>query len=343
MPESAAPVNKTIVLWFAALCLAAVVTLIYFAQSAASQSAPAYSTLNTGPQGAKLLFDGLRDAKFVSVSRQYKPISVQKPRNATVFFLGFEAWSLQFEDKAFFASMEESAKQGNLLVMALPYDKADDYSVEKSDKPKKKDLLETRWGIRLISEKGIYSAFPIVDKTWQPMPDVGTDVWQRTFGKGKIVLIANGQRLDNQAVAKDPASRRMLHQLVSQHPTAVFEEAHLGINETGSIVGLARHYHLQGLIFGFILLALLFVWSRSVSFPPAPPAQEKTMLGTDTRSMLTELMSRHLKGQLISTCVMEWNRTRSHAPALALPSESNPVAAYTQIQNSMQKKNKFTI
>jgi hypothetical protein len=108
-------------------------------------------------------------------------------------------------------------------------------------------------------------------------------------------------------------------------------------------MGLARHYHLQGSVVGLILVAALFVWNRSVNFPPTPAAREEIPLGSDSRSMLAELMSRHLKGQLIATCVAEWNRTRAHAPALAVPAERDAVTAYTKLQETLREKTEFRI
>jgi hypothetical protein len=111
---------KSVKLLFAALCVATLTALIYFAQSAATQSAPAYSSWNTGPDGAKLLFDGLAESGLVNVSRQFKPITLQKPQQATVFFLGVDAYTLDGEDSEYFDSMEAAANRGNNLVIAIP-------------------------------------------------------------------------------------------------------------------------------------------------------------------------------------------------------------------------------
>jgi hypothetical protein len=322
-------------LLFAALCAGALGALIFFAQSAATESAPAYSTWNSSPEGAELLFDGLKNAGFVQVSRQFKPLSVQKPRQATVFFLGVQAFALNNEDAGYFDAMEAAARFGNDVVIAVP-----DESTYTFQKDQKKTLLETRWGVRFASEKGIFSADPIVDKSWKVARE---GVWKRAFGQGCITLVAKGQRLDNKSTAGDEASRALLYELVSEHPAAIFEEAHLGIQESGSIVGLARHYHLQGLMAGLLVLAGLFVWSRSVSFPPPRPLELKPLTGSDTRSMLTELMSRHLRNGLVAACVAEWNRTRGQTPPLSLPAEPNAVAAYAQLQQGIEDRQKFKL
>jgi hypothetical protein len=321
---------------FAGLCAGALGVLIFFAQSAATESAPAYSTWNTTPEGARLLFDGLREAGFVRVSRQFKPVNIEKPRGAAVFFLGVPAYDLFDQDAAFFDAMEAAARRGNKLVIAVPEESTFTFK-----KPEKKSTLETRWGVRFDSEKGIFSATPIVDKSWKA---AGDGVWERNFGSGVIALVGRGQRLSNKGVASKAANRMMLYQLVKNYPAVIFEEAHLGIRETGSIVGLARHYHLQGLMAGLLLLAGLFVWSRSVRFPPAAAAvQERVVAGSDARGMLSELMSRYLKNDLLAVCVAEWNRTRGPAQALVMPAEANAVAAYAAIQRQLQDKKRFQL
>jgi|GEM_PF-5177104 len=289
---------KLVPVFCAAVCVAGASALVYFAQSYASQSLPAYSTLNTKPNGAKLMFDALSDAGFVQVSRQFKSIELQKPKNAGVFFLGAEPGEVE--------ERETSARAGNRLV----------FSSRTNGVP---------------------------EKAWQPLPDFGPGVWRRGFGKGDIILVANPERLTNKGIATESANRGLLRKLLAGYHAAVFEEAHLGIRETGSIAGLARHYHLQGLIAGLLLLAALFIWSRSVSFPPLPQVPAEPLTGVDNRAMLAELMSRHLMGQLLTTCVAEWNRTRSHAPAIQAPDAASAVAGYAALQESLQQKTKFRI
>jgi hypothetical protein len=288
------------------------------------------------PDGARLLFDGLREAGFVAVSRQFKPVSLEKPRAAAVFFLGFAALDLNEEDAAFFDAMEAAARRGNKLIVAVPEEST--YTFKRAEK---KALLETRWGVKFASEKGNFSATPVVDKNWKA---AGDGVWTRNFGSGGIVLLARGQRLSNKGIANEAANRALLYELVKGQRALIFEEAHLGIRETGSIVGLARHYHLQGLMAGFLILAGMFVWSRSVRFPPAAAAMEKQVAGTDARGMLTEMMSRYLKKDLMAACVAEWNRTRGQAQAIVMPADTNAVAAYAGIQQQLlQDKQKFKL
>jgi hypothetical protein len=336
--------TKHLPILFAALCAVAVTALVYFARSAAVESTPAYSTLNTSRNGAKLLFDGLNDARIVQVSRQFKSVGLEHPHHATVFYLGLDPFDLLFADAELMDLWEDTAAAGNQVVIAVTDRGMAEYAdMIYADTSKGPRQLVDRWGVRFVANKATPTSSIAADKHWTALTDYGPQVYRRRFGGGGIVLVGQGQRLTNKGVATDGANRQLLADLVSAHASAVFEEAHLGIRESGSIVGLARHYHLQGLLFGFVLLAGLFVWSRSVPFPPAAPQLEKPLAGSDTRSMLAELMSRHLKGQLLITCVTEWNRTRLHADALAVPPETNVVQAYASLQKDTQEKTTFRL
>ncbi len=336
MPDQA---DKRVAWLFGGLCVLTLAGLIYFAESIATHSAPAYSTWNAGADGAKLLFDSLKQSGLVNVERQFESVTLHTPKQSTIFFLGMESFALKYEDEEFFRSTEAAAKQGNVLVFAV----LDDYffdgqsKVVDSHSPQPpKTEIQKQWGVSI--DKGGFHP----DKNWRNAFGL-TNVWQRAFGSGTIILLTKGGRLNNKNIATDSAARQLLYQLISQRPSVVFEEAHLGIRESGSIMGLARRYHLQGLILGFLLLAALFVWSRSVSFPPPRPEEKKPLLGSDNQSMLAELMARHLKNQLISICVQEWNRTRGHKNVLAPPIDPNPVSAYREIQESLQDKSIFKI
>lgn len=332
MPEA-----KRIPILFALLCALALTSLVYFAHSAAVESTPPYSTLNTSPDGARLLFDGLRDAGIVHVSRQFQSLSLEHPQHSTIFFLGLDPFELLFADAEFMDLIEETASAGNQVVIAVTDREVVDYS---SKGPRQ---LIDRWGIHFVANKAQHRSSIAADRHWTHLSDYGDEVFRRRFGGGSLVLVGQAERLTNKGVATSAANRQLLTDLVGAQPSAVFEEAHLGVRESGSIVGLARHYGLQGLLAGFILLAGLFVWSRSVSFPPPLPREEKLLAGSDTRSMLAELMSRHMKGQLITACVTEWNRTRGHAETLVLPPEKDAVQAYASLQKLLREKNKFTL
>jgi hypothetical protein len=329
MPENFARSATPATALFAMLCLAGVSGLIFFARSAAVQSLPEYSTLSTAPNGAKLLFDGLNDAGFVAVSRQFKSVSLQRPRHSTVFFLGVDPFALLVADRPSFEEVRTAAAAGNQIVIAVINRK----TIDPEDLGKQGD----EWGIHVRSTE------VTVDKDWIALPEYGPQVWRQRFDKGSIILLGHADRLSNKQIATSDASRHLFAELVGGYPSVVFEEAHLGIRESGSIAGLARHYHLQGLAAGLILVASLFVWNRSVAFPPVPSLRETTLFGSGTRAMLTELMSRHLKGRLLATCVAEWNRTRGRAAALVVPEQSSAVSAYAELQDSLHEKTKFKL
>jgi hypothetical protein len=132
----------------------------------------------------------------------------------------------------------------------------------------------------------------------------------------------------------------------------VFEEAHLGVVETGSIAGLARRYRLQGLLAGLLLVAILFVWNRSVAFPPASRFErekEPVVAGSDSGLMFASLLSRHIApDSVVDVCVAEWNRLRPNKrlpTPLVSPGDRDrkaPLATYLKMQDELKRKKTVT-
>ncbi len=125
----------------------------------------------------------------------------------------------------------------------------------------------------------------------------------------------------------------------------VFDETHFGIEESGSIAGLARRYKLQGLIAGLLVLVALFIWNQSVSFPPPAEfasGQEKQVLSADARSTFPGLIARHLTPQaLMESCVAEWNRVKHQQRITSdLPAKADSVETYRQLQENLPKRSR---
>ena len=71
-------------------------------------------------------------------------------------------------------------------------------------------------------------------------------VIEKIFGKGSIVLVADGRLFDNRSVA-EAGKRLCWRALIGPHTRIVFDESHFGIVESGSVVALARRFRLHGL------------------------------------------------------------------------------------------------
>ena len=128
-----------------------------------------------------------------------------------------------------------------------------------------------------------------------------------------------------------------------QCEAVAFDETHLGIEESGSIAGLARRFKLQGLVVGLLILVGLFIWNQSVSFPPPAPFEssgDKQVLGADARSTFAGLIASHLPPRaLLESCVAEWNRVKPQQQITTeLSAKIDPIATYRQLQENLPKR-----
>ena len=104
---------------------------------------------------------------------------------------------------------------------------------------------------------------------WIPshMRDYSPLFLERRFGKGLILLIANARLFTNRELLLEPDAP-LLAAVPSAHRQVIFDESHLGLEDTGTVAGLAAAHHLQWLLLGFVILAAIYVWRSSFSFVP---------------------------------------------------------------------------
>ena len=208
-------------------------------------------------------------------------------------------------------SLEEFTKRGNRLVIAFVQG------------PEVAPLspLEKAWGIRYDRAHRYFSEAP----RWEILERSGTQpvVIEKAFGKGTVVLVADSRLFSNESAAAGRHTA-LLAQIIGGHTRIVFDEAHLGIVESGSVVALARRYRLHGLALGLALVAALFIWRNATSFPPvaAAPREEKVAGRTSVAGLVT-LLRRHIApDRLASACWQEW--LKSHARNLIPPVARRP-------------------
>jgi len=306
------------------------VVYLFNRQFAAGGAYPEYSTLRSDPAGAKLLFESLHRLPGVTVARNYLPLDRVADRDSTVLMLGVDRGDPDPH------SLEEFTKRGNRLVIAFVQG------------PEVAPLspLEKAWGIRYDRAHRYFSEAP----RWEILERNGTQpvVIEKAFGKGTVVLVADSRLFSNESAA---AGRQtpLLAQIIGGHSRIVFDEAHLGIVESGSVVALARRYRLHGLALGLALVAMLFIWRNATSFPPvaAAPREEKVAGRTSVAGLVT-LLRRHIApDRLASACWQEW--LKSHARNLSSTRRAQaedalrnhagrPTAALREIQTIVRAK-----
>jgi hypothetical protein len=307
--------------------------LIRLARFSPGTSYPPYSSLQSGRTGTKVLFEALRTTGKLEVSRDYLPVGEAQLQSAAVFYLGVAPGSLASGDDAFLSKLERIATAGNRVILGFTDERFESKRVKATE-------TEKGLGIRIMPQRGIV----IEDaKAWQTL--AGGSGFERSFGAGSIVILPDSRRLNNENLAKNGAAGALVPVLIASNRKVVFEEAHLGVIETGSIAGLARRYRLQGLLAGLLVTAVLFIWNRSVAFPPASRFERETdavVAGGDRRLIFASLLARHIApDSLIDVCVSEWNRvrpeTQAKRPIDNRPRVGNPPHIYREIQKKIVK------
>jgi hypothetical protein len=305
---------------------------------------PAYSSLRGDPAGAKLIFESLSGLPGVSVARSYLPFERVPDRDSTFLLLGMDAYSFAMEDDSDAQTLEDFAGRGNRLVIAI--------GEATGREPPQPAPLEKRWGVRMgldFDKQGHGNPYFAAAKNWEILEGTIARplVIERAFGKGSMVLVADGRVFSNQSVAEAKRTALLTH-AIGSHTRIVFDETHFGIVESGSVVALARRFRLHGVALGLAIVALLFIWKNATSFPPVSSAPEQKVFGRTSVAGLVTLLQRHVaQDRLASACWQEWLKTHTRKIASTrraqaenvLRNEANrPIEALREIQTIVRTK-----
>jgi len=318
---------------------------LFSVQFAAGDVYPEYSSLRTDPGGAKLLFDSLTLTPGVMVSRNFAPLDAIEENAATIFLLALSPADFGAAEDPYLKTIEQLAGRGNRIVASM------DSSLR--GHPEQARELARRWHVRFGTDTEKSHAHRLYfseARDWQALDRAGSKLLaiQRAFGKGSVVLISESQDFSNQSTA---AMDRLalVSAALGSNSRVVFDEAHFGIAESGSVVALARRFRLTGMAVGLAICAALFLWKNASSFPPpaAVPRTER-LAGRTSLSGLVTLLRRHVPpADLAATCWREWltaNRRELSAErsrrAEAILSEQGgrPLDAIREIQTIVHAK-----
>lgn len=135
---------------------------------------------------------------------------------------------------------------------------------------------------------------------------------ERAEERGTLVLIADSFFLSNELL-REARPAGLLAWLVGPHRRVVFDEHQLGVAEERGVMTLAREFGLGGGLLALLVLAGLFLWKNAVSFvPPAADRDERGDIVVERRDStgLVPLLMRNVpRGELLRTCLAEWQRT----------------------------------
>jgi hypothetical protein len=144
-------------------------------------------------------------------------------------------------------------------------------------------------------------------------------VAERPFGKGSLVLLADGYVLSNEALLFDPRPAAIAR-LLGPARTVLFEESHHGVRERPGVAALFGRYHLRGaLAVSALLFALWAWWAATPLVPAAGAAGAPARAGREAALGLLGLLRRGLPPpKLMGICVEEWRKAFGRSrPAVA--------------------------
>ncbi len=170
-------------------------------------------------------------------------------------------------------------------------------------------------------------------------------VIERTVGRGSVVAVADGFLFANEGLSRGRESA-VLSWALGDRRRVVFDESHLGVEESSGVMVLARRYRLLPFLAVLAVLAGLFVWRAAAGLLPAPPpAPEGSHLvaGGDAASGLAKLLARGLDPrELLSLCAERWAEdcARGEKQATATVAElarqaTDPVTGYREIRAAL--------
>jgi len=186
--------------------------------------------------------------------------------------------------------------------------------------------------------------FRNMDETWTTLYARGTNAVfvEKLHGKGTMVIASDSFFVSNEAMQRD-RHPGLLAWLVGPARTVVFDESHFGIVESSGVVALMRKYRLHGVMFGFILLAALFIWKNSVSFVPlpAPAARENFVTGKDSAVGFVNLLRHNIPTKdILQTCFDEWTKSlRRRTDYTIAGVEQAQAAMQTELARTAYRRN----
>lgn len=291
---------------------------------------PHYSSLNNGEQGTKAYFDALARLGLAP-SRNFKLLHKLEGARAAIFYAGPEMGTFRFSEEQELKQFEQLASGGARVMIAFDPEAVIGIHPEKEKKKEDaaEDRLKTRWGVQLAhldrnvpdEDRAFLKRLDMLPVNWQFSS--WSPAWvpshvrngaplflERRFGKGSIVLIGNSKLFTNRELLVQPDSDVLIAAPGGYHDI-IFDESHLGLEDTGTVLGLARAHGLEWMLLGFAVLAILYVWRSSFSFIPRSHAPTETAVGgRDAHVALSNLLRQSVPAKsVLRVSAEEWNRS----------------------------------
>jgi hypothetical protein len=328
----------------------AAIALLFDLRFAAGDVYPRYSSLRADPVGVRALYDSLAQLPGLTVERSFTPLDHRHDRGATVFYLSTPLDELTAEKSELRLALDRVAANGNYVVVSLaPFQR---------DPQDKTPLAVRGWDLPIeqaASEDGDGALSFGAGKGWTALHfERGKPVVvERAFGKGALALAATTYPFLNQSLAENRQTALLLR-LIGPRTHVVFDEAHFGVVEQGSLAALARRYGLTGVVAGLLLLAAIVLWKESAAFPPvsetAASVSAAPVAGRDSLSAFASLLRRNVAPRnLMALGWCEWKRAnpRGLAPQdvaaveSILAAETDPLCVYAKSRSLLSERKRL--
>jgi hypothetical protein len=329
-------------------------------QFAAGELYPEFSSLRTDRMGTRLIYDSLGRLPGVTVERNLLPFEFLPQDGVALVLAGIRPLAVNWNEGLLLRSARGLARRDNRVVLAMHID-PDDVELKPEDFEHRKGApdtppLVTEWKVKLQLDpdrKAPHRLWFAQAEGWRVLDTADGRVLsiERTFGTGSVVLMAESGAFTNGS-AVELGDLEKVTAALGSYRRIVFDEQHLGVAESGSIIGMARRFRLMGLAAGLALCAALFLWRNASSFPPPQAGRRReTYSGRTAQAGLLTLLRRHIPpGELAAVCWREWLATngqaatpdlRARADAILAIAAGRPVEATRQIQTLLETKGRL--
>ena len=311
------------------------VIVMFNQQFAAGNVYPEYSSLRSDRMGSKLLYDSLARLPGITVERNYTPFQFLPRNGVTLLLLAYDPVQANWADLPFIRPVEAVAARGNRVVVTMqqrPYTTLSQANFEQppdqgplnikkkkaKDEPPPDPPIHQKWKVKFAykQEKGNEHPLYFAEADGWTVTDRSGDrilAIEKSFGQGSIVLMAESAGFDNDSVVSLDGMDRIASALGSYH-RVIFDEQHFGIEESGTIVGMARRFGLSGLAIGLGLVAALFIWRNASSFPPPAAVRAPDRFsGRTSHAGLLTLLRRHIpQADVAAVAWRQWLSVNRH-------------------------------
>jgi hypothetical protein len=304
-------------------------------------SYPEYSTYRADPKGLKAFYESLQATDQIQVSRRLQTSKIlPSGENQLLVVAGLRADQqiVSDEDSQLF---DHWVATGGRLLIALGPEPSQLLKTSPSSRTIQEDkgnpssipwrIFIRRWGAQIAPLSDISSAtatstlfgliprwlgrnfFDRLTPEWKVIAGQGGKdvIVERAFGRGSIVLLADSYPLSNEALATDRNTGFLLW-LIDNRRGVLFDETHLGLTEHPGIMTLANRFGLQGTLFSFVAVLLLFIWKCQYTLLPRAKLDRNCLIvsGNSSDQAFLNLLPRAVPSRdLLKVCISTWLKT----------------------------------